>query len=1224
MKKMFVLAFSLCMLVFPGRSQNNIPVQNIANDTVQYPYWVQMMQDPTVNFFKVQRAFNIYWQNRKITKGCGWKPFKRWEYMMQSRVLPNGDRPAPELAEHAYEQFLKSTTSQNGNWVSLGPATIPLPGPAGYEGLGRINTVAYHPTDPNKIYIGAPSGGMWQSSDAGLTWVTHTDTLPTLGVSAIIIDYSSPNKIFIGTGDRDHGDASGLGVYKSIDGGLTWAPSKTGMGDKTVGRMIQDPTNSSILIAATSGGIYRTIDGGNNWTLTQAGNFSSIEFKPGNHSTVYAAGGFYFYRSSDNGMTFNIITSGLNGGQRSTIAVSAANPAYVYILYAANDNGYGGVYRSTDSGLSFSLRSSSPNILDWSCDGSGTGGQGWYDLALAADPTDANKIYVGGIDVWKSTDGGTTWAINSHWYGGCSVPAVHADCHYLGFSPVNGQLFAGNDGGVFSTPNGGTTWNYLITGVTIGQIYKLGQAQLSKNHVINGFQDNGTYTLTPTGWVQTGGGDGMECIIDYSDDAYSYYTIYYGDIYRRYNNANEDHIAGNGTNGITESGGWVTPFILHRTDPNTIFIGYKNIWRSNNVKANTPTWLKISDNLAGSNSNDMSVVENSPANTNILYAARSDNHLFRSDNCMDTNPSWIDLTSSLPVVSTPTSIAAHPTDPNTVYITVGNSVYKSVNKGLTWTNISLNLPAVHMNSIAYYKNDLEGLYIGTDAGVYYKDAFMTSWVAFNKGLPANAKITEVEIYYDNDSVSSDVIRGCTFGRGLWASDMYHAAPVADFTASKTNITAGCSIDFTDLSGGTPTKWQCTFYGGTPSTSNVKNPSGIIYNTPGTYSVKMKIWNGNGSDSLIKTNYIMVGNAQAPAIAFTADKTVLCEGDIVHFQDESNYCPSTWYWEFAPSTLTFIQGTTASSQNPVVQFNAPGLYTVRLTAANSTGTNSLTKMYYIAYGGYMLPFTEGFENGFDNQYWTIQNSDNDKTWDTITVAGTNPGHMAAWINLHDYNMQMNRDQLISPPLNFSSNTSLMLSFQHAYAQNATKIDSLIVKISSDCGTTWTRLLAAGPNGKPNVFVTHVPMSTSFFPQSDYDWCGSAYGTSCYQLDISSWAGQRNIKILFESYNRRGNNLFLDNISISGPTGVPDEGNNREEIRVYPNPTTGLVNLFILNPSSSIDLFVINLQGQAVYTDHFSAKAGNLEKQLNFSGFPKGVYFFRVVSDQTTIVKKVILD
>jgi len=1223
MKKLLLLAFSLCLFAVPGRSQISTPVLSAANDTAQYPYWVQMMQDQTVNFFKVQRAFNIYWQNRKITKGCGWKVFKRWEYMMQSRVLPNGDRPAPELAEHAYEQFLRTSTSSNGNWVSLGPATIPSPGPAGYEGLGRVNTVAYHPTDPNMIYIGAPSGGMWQSSDAGATWVTHTDTMPTLGVSAIIVDYSSPDRIFIGTGDRDAGDASGLGVYKSTDGGLTWAPAKTGMGNVTVGRMLQDPTNASIILAATSGGIYRTVDGGDNWTQTKTGNFKSIEFNPANHSIVYAAGGSQFFRSTDNGATFSLITAGLNGGQRSTIAVSPANGSYVYILFAANDNGYGGVYRSTDSGLSFSLRSSTPNILDWSCNGGGTGGQGWYDLALAADPTNPNTIYAGGVDVWKSTNGGTTWAINSHWYGDCGVPSVHADCHYLGFSPVNGQLYAGNDGGVFSTPNGGTAWNYLISGVTIGQIYKLGQAQLSKNHVINGFQDNGTYTLTPTGWVQTGGGDGMECTIDYSDDAYSYYTIYYGDIYRRYNNSNEDHIAGNSTNGITESGAWVTPFILHASDPNTIFIGYKNIWRSKNVKDNYPTWQKISDNLAGSNTQDMAVLENSPANTNILYAARYDNHLFRSDNCMDANPNWIDLTASLPAVSTPTDITAHPTDPNTVYMTMGNAVYKSVNKGNSWTNISLNLPAVHINSIAYYKNDPEGLYIGTDAGVYYKNATMTGWVAFSHGLPANAKITEVEIYYDNDSVSSDVIRGCTYGRGLWGSEMYHAAPVADFSASKTNLPAGCSVNFTDLSTGTPTFWLWTFDGGTPSTSNVKNPSGIVYNTPGTYSVKMKIWNMEGLDSIIKTNYISVGIAQAPVAAFTSDKQVLCEGETVRFQDESDNCPSTWTWEFTPATLTFLQGTNASSQNPVVQFNAPGLYTVSLTATNITGSNSVTKLNYIAYGGYTLPFTEDFENGFDYQHWTILNADNNKTWDTITVPGSYPGHLTAWMNFYNYT-KFNRDQLVSPPMNFSSYTSLTLSFQHAYAQHNPVKDSLIVKISSDCGTTWTRILAAGPNGSAHVFVTHTPLSTPFYPQSEYDWCGSLYGTNCYQLDISPWAGQRNVKILFESYNHGGNNLFLDNISISGPTGIPEEGNNHEEIRVYPNPTTGNVNLFISNPSSRVDLSVINLQGVTVLTDHFSAKTGNFEKQFNFSGFAKGVYFFRIISDQSTVVKKVIVE
>jgi PKD repeat protein len=1223
MKRFYILALSLCCLTLSGKSQNSVQKQDVSKDTANFPYWVQMMQDPSVNFFKVQRAFNIYWQNRPITKGCGWKVFKRWEYMMQSRVLPNGDRPAPELFEQALEQFDRSNTSTGGNWISMGPATIPLPGPAGYEGLGRVNTVGYHPSDPNKLYVGSPSGGMWQTSDGGNTWVTHTDTLPTLGVSAILVDYSSPNTIFIGSGDRDAGDASGLGVYKSTNGGLTWVPSKTGMGDKTVGRMIQDPTNHQIMIAATSGGVYRTVDGGNNWTLTQSGNFKCVEFKPSDHSVVYANGGSQFYRSPNNGVSFTVITSGLPGGARSTMAVSPANPAYVYILYSANDNGYGGLYRSTDSGLSFTLRSSSPNILDYTCDGSGTGGQGWYDLAVAADPTDANKVYVGGVDVWKSTDGGATWAINSHWYGGCSVPSVHADCHYLGFSPADGHLYAGNDGGVFSTPDGGTTWNFNIVGVTIGQIYKIGQGELSKNHVINGFQDNGTYTLTPAGWVQTGGGDGMECVVDYAEDAYTYYTIYYGDIYRRYNNNNENHIAGNGVHGINESGGWVTPFCLSATDPNTMFIGYKNIWRSTNVKPGNPTWQKISDNLAGNNNSDMVDVESSAADPNLFFASRSDNHLFRSDNIMDATPVWIDLTSSLPAAGTPADLALHPTDPNTVYMTLGNSVYKSVNKGVSWTNISLNLPAVHMNTIAYYKNDLEGLYVSTDAGVYYKNSTMSSWVSFSHGLPANAKITEVEIYYDNDSVSSDVIRGSSYGRGLWGSDMYHVAPVADFTASRTNITAGCTVNFTDLSSGPPTNWLWTFTGGTPSTSSVKNPSGIVYNIPGTYPVKMKIWNSNGSDSIVKTNYIAVGNAQAPAADFSADKTVLCEGEIVHLTDESANCPTSWIWDIGPSTYTFIQGTSATNQNPVIQFDAPGTYTVRLTATNPTGSNSVTKLNYIYYGGYTLPFDEGFETGFDSQHWTIQNSDNDKTWDTITVAGTSPGHHAVWIDLYDYT-KPNRDQLISPPLNFTDYTSLELSFEHAYAQHSTVKDSLIVKISSDCGTTWTRILAAGPDGTPNVFATHANLSTPFFPQSAYDWCGSAYGTDCYQIDISAWAGMRNVKILFESYNRRGNNIFLDNISISGPTGIQEKAKIKEEVSIYPNPTTGVVSVFLLNPSSKVELSVINIQGQKEFSDQFAAKSRNSEKQFNLSGLPKGVYFFRITTDQSTITKKVILD
>ncbi|TRZ75029.1 MAG: hypothetical protein D4R97_03230, partial [Bacteroidetes bacterium] len=693
MKKLFFVTLLIFVLGKPAMMVS----QNIQKDTANYPYWIQMMQDPNANFFKTQRAFNIYWKDREIKKGCGWKVFKRWEYMMQSRINPDGSIPAPDATFNAYNAFksqnisLSPTRSQIGNWVSLGPSTIPSPGPAGYEGLGRLNTVAFHPTNPNILYVGAPSGGFWYTSDGGTTWTTSTDIMPTLGVSAIVVDYSSPGTILLGTGDRDAGDAPGMGVYRSNDGGQTWAPSKTGMDNVTVGHMIQHPGNALIILAATSNGIFRSTNGGLNWTRSRAGNFKDIKFNPGNPDIVYAASDALFFRSSDNGINFSQITSGIPGGQRGIIGVSAANPAYVYFLVSNGSSGFQGLYRSVDAGLNFTTRSTTPNILDWSCGGTDTGGQAWYDLALAVNPTDAEMLYVGGVDVWKSTNGGTSWAINSHWYGGCARPAVHADCHFLEFSPVSGDLYACNDGGLWTTSNGGATWPFRTETMTIGQIYKLGVAQTIKDKVINGFQDNGTYTYTATGWLATGGGDGMECAIDYTIASYTYYTVYYGDIYRRYNNGSEAHIAGNGVNGITESGAWVTPFILSKSNHKSMFVGYKNVWRANNVlPGGSISFVKISNNLAGSNSNDMAVLEHSVADSNILYAARGDNKLFRSDNCLAASPSWTNLTGFLPASITATSLAAHPVNPNIVYMTAGTKVYKSSTKGASWTDITGN------------------------------------------------------------------------------------------------------------------------------------------------------------------------------------------------------------------------------------------------------------------------------------------------------------------------------------------------------------------------------------------------------------------------------------------------------------------------------------------------------------------------------------------------------
>jgi PKD repeat protein len=1219
MKKIFGIASLIASLLVPALSF----AQNAGNDTASFPYWIQMMQDPGANFFKTQRAFNIYWKDRQITRGCGWKVFKRWEYMMQSRINPDGSIPSPDATFNALYSS-RFPSSQAGNWISLGPAQIPAPGPAGYEGLGRLNTVSFHPTDPNKLYVGAPSGGFWYSNDAGNTWTTTTDTLPTLGVSSIIVDYSNTSSILIGTGDRDAGDAPGMGVFKSTNGGLAWAPWKTGMGNVTVGNMLQHPSNPLIMLAATSGGVYRSTDGGANWTKSKSGDFKDIKFKPGDPNTVYAATGPNFFRSTDNGVTFTQVTSGLPGGQRAVIGVSAANSSYVYLLVSNSSSGFLGLYRSADAGLNFTARSTSPNILDWSCDGSGTGGQGWYDLALAVNPTNAEMLYVGGVNIWKSTNGGTSWNINSHWYGGCGVPAVHADCHYLTYSP-NGNLFATVDGGLWTTSNGGTTWTDKTVTMTIGQIYKLGVAQTLRDKVINGFQDNGTYTFTPTGWLATGGGDGMECAIDYTNPSYTYHTIYYGDIFRKYNNTSEVKIAGNGTNGITESGAWVTPFILSKSNHRSMFVGYKNVWRASNVlPGGSVHFDKISDNLAGSNGSDMAVLEHCSADSNILYAARSDNKLFRTDNCLANPPTWINLSPNLPASQIVTSLASHPTDPNIIYMSQGTKIYKSTTQGTSWTDISGNLPNIHISTIAFYRNADEGLYVGTDAGVYYKDQHTNSWIIFSQGLPDNGRVTELEIFYDNDSVSRDAIYASTYGRGLWGSDMYHAPVDADFTTSSTTIPTGCSIDFKDLSAGVPTFWSWTFTGGTPSTSNQKNPSGITYSAPGTYTVKLKCWNEFAQDSVIKTNYITVSSALLPQVNFISDKQALCLGDTVYFTDMTQNCPNAWSWQFTPNTVTFINGTSSTDPNPVVLFNNPGPYDVKLSALNNNGQGSLTKSGYIVNGGYNTPFSEDFGGGFSAHYWTVVNPEADITWDTITVPGLASGSKAAWLNFYNYTVVNKRDQLISPPLRMSQYPPLELTFKHAYAQRIPIKDSLIVKISEDCGLTWKRLLAVGPDGSPQAFVTSAPTNNPFIPLDAGEWCAGTYGVNCYSIDLYQYIGQSNIRFMFESFNRNGNNLYISDIRVQGEVGIEENSLNLEGLTIYPNPSHGLFTLECRQCSESQHLSILSTDGIIVYSRDIPENGTHLKETLDFSSLPKGIYLVRLTSQTSTRSGKLILN
>ncbi|MDR0970478.1 MAG: T9SS type A sorting domain-containing protein [Lentimicrobiaceae bacterium] len=1208
MKKIISIFSIIAFFIAPFFTQAQTTTS--ATDTASYPYWVEMMQDPNANFYQTVRAFNIYWEGREITRGCGYKPFRRWENLMRTRVNSEGKIPANNRELEAYKRMKEITANRKTittAWEQLGPFNVPS-GYNGYRGLGRLNAIDFHPTNENIIYVGAPSGGLWATYNGGQSWQVLTDHLPTLGVSSIIVNKNNPNVILIGTGDVDAGDAPGLGIWRSTDGGTTWEESNNGLGYYTVGRMVVDPNNANFILVATSGGIYRSTDGGYNWTSSKNGNFKDIVFKPGNTQIIYATGNGQFWRSEDSGVTFTRITSGIQSGSRGVIGVSPADPNVVYFLLC-NQADFQGIYRSTDSGLNFECRSNSPNIMGWDCYG-GSGGQAWYDLDVAVDPTNANIIFGGGVNNFKSTDGGTTWQICSHWWGDCGVTSVHADLHIMEYSPVNGKLYAGNDGGIYWSDDQGNSWTEISNGLVISQAYKIGQSATNVNLVINGYQDNGTSTFVGDDWINVGGGDGMECWVDPTDDSYSYSTIYYGAIDRHKNNQYQGAIAGEGTNGITESGNWVTPFLIDYWDGNIMFIGYRNIWRSKNIKAGSTSqvrWEKISD-FSGSN---MDILVQCRSNGDIIYAGAG-NRLYRTENSKDSEVSWQNISSQLPITNTITAIETDHLDDKIIYLAQQTQIFKSTDRGNSWEEITLNLSNLQINSIALYKNGDESLYIGTDAGVYYKDNSMNEWVIYDNGMPASARVTEIEIFYDPTSPSGDLLRAGTYGRGLWSAPPIPSALLADFEVSSTTTSENCPIQFKDLSFGVPYEWLWTFEGGTPATSTEKNPT-VTYANQGTYSVTLTVTNSLGSNTETKADYIIVDAATAPTASFSATPTAGCVGLIVQFIDESTNCPASWNWTIEPNSITYLEGTNSNSQNPVVRFNESLNYDITLSVTNNSGSNSILKDNFISTTGHQTPYMPQIYEDMFNVDWEIINPDNNRTWEVKEVMG----EPTLWMHLYNYAAPRTRDYAISPAFNLIGAPEASLKFKYAYAQRATITDSLIVSISDDCGETWTRIYANGPDGS-GIFETSEPVSMEFEPTTEADWCGVGYGASCPSISLSPWLNKSNLRLQFETYNSYGNNLYIKDIEIDHTVGIA-EISSQNSFYMTPNPAKESLNIVLKN-SEKGELKITDMNGKLLIKQFVSGE----NNKINVSELVSGIYIVSVETTHQVSHQKVIIE
>ena len=736
-----------------------------------------------------------------------------------------------------------------GSWSNTGPVLFPVNVSGQVNGMGRVCQVKFHPSDSLKIYAVSASGGLFISNNNGLTWAPTpgTEHMPQTACSSVCIDYTNDNIIYISTGDPNYYNDD-YGIWKSTDGGNTFTPANTNIGNRMAIEIIMDPNNHNNLIAATDDGIWKTTNAGATWTETWVGgDFRSMKLKPGSTQILYAATSNGFYKSTDMGSTWASITAGVvvpSGNQGLRIAVSAADTNVVYV---GTTDGLGEILKSTDGGSTFTnIYTSTTQCIVCYDSTTTSGSQGYYNFNITAKPANANELLLVSHCVWRSTDGGLTWSWRTQWYD-----QVHTDMHDIEFNPYNlNQRFNANDGGVWlSTDTLATAWSPRSDGLSATEIYHAAQSPVVRQLISIGSQDNGEMYYDGI-WKTNRGGDwSARCNFDYLGNG----TVYYDNGNRR----NLFPLGGDQTYNLpsASTAAFHIEFVPSLT--NVAFIGTDSLWRSDNINTGTPSWTLLSP----ININIQSVASCS-ADSNILYFVTDNRHLLRSNNALSPTPVFTTLIAPA-FTNIMASIATDKYNRNVVYLSCNDSLYRSTNQGVSWTNITYNLPGLNiLKVIADGYSTKQRLFVCEGNYVYYKDSTTNIWT-ITTGLPSIPQYSDLMIY--NDSTSASILRLSTYGRGVWECNILNnLPPTGNFVADKQYLCPGDTVHYNKNLYGNFTSFSWSFPGGVPTTSTADSPV-VVYPATGTYNATLTVLGASGNDTIIKTAYIVVSDGTGGSI-----------------------------------------------------------------------------------------------------------------------------------------------------------------------------------------------------------------------------------------------------------------------------------------------------------------------------------------------------------------------
>ncbi len=709
----------------------------------------------------------------------------RWE--VAQRVGDDGTIPHGALMkaktqfERLERQFVPGGDKDNGiqTWDWLGPGNIG----------GRIRAIAIHPDTPNTMWIGGVAGGIWKTTNGGGSWTPMTDFITNLAVTFIVLDPNDPNTLYASTGEGfGNADAlRGAGIFKSTDGGTTWAQlaSTTGSAFYYVNRLAHHPTDSDHLFAITNGDLYESTDGGVSWTsnFNPIGRGRDVRIHPSDANLMLLGTRSDAYYSTNAGASWTRITDGVNSTLNSPGRVEVAfAPSDTDIMFLGVNTNKGEIWRSIDGGATWTQRNTGNDYMKT---------QGWYDNVIWVAPDDPDLVVVGGIDLWRSTDGGNSLTRISKWqnyHAGAFSP--HADQHIVIAHPDYGTdgnttVFVGNDGGIQTTGDieavaQTSGWSNLANNLGITQFFR-GAAAPDGSVIVGGAQDNDHLRYRPgdgvQGWYQAETGDGGYAAINYDDPSVIYSEFIYLEIEKSTNGGDSytNSASGIGDKSDDTKSLFIAPFTMDPVDPTILYAGGASIWQTTNSAG---AWSEFRTPVTGSPL--CSAIEVAPTDTDVIWLGYDSG---RVDMTSDGGSNWSRVDNN--AASIPgrfvTDIAISPVNANQVVVTIGgyetDTVWYTDDAGATWSQISgtapNDLPEIQVNTVQWDPIQANWLFIGTDLGVLASSDLGQNWsvtalMGSNEG-PVNTRVND--LFWQGT-----LLIAATHGRGMYSTDVFRNNP----------------------------------------------------------------------------------------------------------------------------------------------------------------------------------------------------------------------------------------------------------------------------------------------------------------------------------------------------------------------------------------------------------------------------------------------------------------